>query len=155
MDKLNSIFESSKSKDSDLEFSDNDKYSDGYSDNELYQDFSKGNIANSKKSNSQNYEYSSDEAEDSDENSKNSTQESDLEDNVDLESKEITKKRKKSSIVKPLTKEELLEYQKKEKKSGVIYMSRVPPFLKPNKVRRLLSKYGEIGRLFLAPEGTH
>ncbi|KAJ1945730.1 RNA-binding ATPase activator esf2, partial [Linderina macrospora] len=39
-----------------------------------------------------------------------------------------------------------------EKRSGVIYMSRVPPFMKPAKVRHLLAKYGEIGRVYLAEE---
>lgn len=31
--------------------------------------------------------------------------------------------------------------------------SRVPPFMKPNKVRSLLEKYGEVTRLYLAEEG--
>lgn len=35
-----------------------------------------------------------------------------------------------------------------------IYLSTIPPFMKPQKVRHLLSKYGEIGRLYLVPEGT-
>jgi hypothetical protein len=33
------------------------------------------------------------------------------------------------------------------------YRSRVPPFMKPNKVRSLLEKYGEVTRLYLAEEG--
>ncbi|KAF2202725.1 hypothetical protein GQ43DRAFT_439462 [Delitschia confertaspora ATCC 74209] len=40
----------------------------------------------------------------------------------------------------------------KASKSGVIYISRVPPFMKPIVVRKLLSPYGEIGRIFLTPE---
>jgi len=44
----------------------------------------------------------------------------------------------------------------KSSKSGVIYISRVPPFMKPSVVRKLLSPYGEIGRIFLTPEDqTH
>ncbi|KAI7829196.1 hypothetical protein BX661DRAFT_130816, partial [Kickxella alabastrina] len=39
-----------------------------------------------------------------------------------------------------------------EKKSGVVYMSRVPPFMKPAKVRHLLEKYGQIGRVYLVEE---
>ncbi|KAK4172892.1 putative pre-rRNA-processing protein ESF2 [Triangularia setosa] len=38
------------------------------------------------------------------------------------------------------------------KKSGVIYLSRVPPFMKPQKLRSLLEPYGQINRIFLAPE---
>ena len=37
---------------------------------------------------------------------------------------------------------------------GVIYLSRIPPFMKPQLLRSLLSKYGEILRIFLTPEGN-
>jgi ESF2/ABP1 family protein len=37
-------------------------------------------------------------------------------------------------------------------KSGIVYISRVPPFMKPSTVRQLLEPYGEIGRIFLTPE---
>lgn len=45
---------------------------------------------------------------------------------------------------------------KKEKKTvpGVVYLSRVPPYMKPHKLKHLLSPYGRIGRIFLQPEGT-
>ena len=33
-----------------------------------------------------------------------------------------------------------------------MYLGRVPPGMKPLKVRHLLSRYGEVGRLYLAPE---
>ena len=36
--------------------------------------------------------------------------------------------------------------------TGVIYLSRVPPFMKPQKVKHLLSSFGAIGRIFLTPE---
>jgi ESF2/ABP1 family protein len=35
---------------------------------------------------------------------------------------------------------------------GIIYMSRVPPFMKPVKVRHLMSQHGKIGKIFLRPE---
>lgn len=38
------------------------------------------------------------------------------------------------------------------KKAGIVYLSRVPPFMKPDKVRHLLSAYGDIGKVFLSPE---
>lgn len=37
-------------------------------------------------------------------------------------------------------------------KTGVIYISRVPPFMKPAKLRSLLTPYGPINRIFLTPE---
>lgn len=42
--------------------------------------------------------------------------------------------------------------QQKERKKGVIYISRIPPHLKPQKLRHMLEQHGEIGRLYLAPE---
>ena len=36
---------------------------------------------------------------------------------------------------------------------GIIYLSRIPPYMKPLKVRQIFSKYGEVGRVFLQPEG--
>ncbi|KAK9822110.1 hypothetical protein WJX74_008335 [Apatococcus lobatus] len=39
-------------------------------------------------------------------------------------------------------------------KRGIVYLSRIPPGMKPQKVRQLLSIHGEIGRLYLAPEGA-
>ena len=38
---------------------------------------------------------------------------------------------------------------------GVVYMSRLPPFMKPAKIRNIFSQYGEVGRLFLQPEGKN
>ena len=42
----------------------------------------------------------------------------------------------------------------KKDKSGVIYLSRVPPFMKPAVLRSLLTPYGAIGRIFLTPESS-
>jgi len=42
--------------------------------------------------------------------------------------------------------------QPKKDKSGVLYLSRVPPFMKPTVLRSLLTPYGAIGRIFLTPE---
>jgi len=41
---------------------------------------------------------------------------------------------------------------KKKDKSGIVYLSRIPPFMKPNKMRNIMSMYGDVGRIFLAPE---
>ena len=40
-----------------------------------------------------------------------------------------------------------------ETSPGIVYLSRIPPFMKPLKLRTILSQYGEVGRLFLQPEG--
>ncbi|KAI8870969.1 hypothetical protein GQ42DRAFT_102936, partial [Ramicandelaber brevisporus] len=37
-------------------------------------------------------------------------------------------------------------------RAGVVYMSRIPPYMHHRKVRQLLSRFGEIGRIYLAPE---
>ena len=37
-------------------------------------------------------------------------------------------------------------------KSGIVYLSRVPPFMKPNKMRNIMAGYGDVGRIFLQPE---
>lgn len=37
---------------------------------------------------------------------------------------------------------------------GILYLGHIPPRLRPKHLRNLLSVYGEIGRIFLQPEGT-
>jgi ESF2/ABP1 family protein len=67
------------------------------------------------------------------------------------ESPEPTKKSGKKKV-KPLTPEELEKFQKDINKTGVVYLARIPPFMKPVKIKQLLSRYAEIGRVYLAPE---
>ncbi|CAG9937074.1 unnamed protein product [Clonostachys rosea f. rosea IK726] len=76
-----------------------------------------------------------------------------------LPSDQKAKKRKASElesevpdIHRTLTKKNLVSTEAAVKKSGVIYMSRIPPFMKPAKLRSLLEPYGKINRIFLAPE---
>jgi ESF2/ABP1 family protein len=54
--------------------------------------------------------------------------------------------------VKSLLKKNPVSTEAAIKKSGVVYISRIPPFMKPHKLRSLLSNYGTINRIFLAPE---
>lgn len=42
----------------------------------------------------------------------------------------------------------------KKDKSGVLYLSRVPPFMKPTVLRSLLTPYGAVGKIFLTPESA-
>ncbi|UNI21676.1 RNA-binding ATPase activator esf2 [Purpureocillium takamizusanense] len=55
-------------------------------------------------------------------------------------------------VTRPLTKKNLIATDKAIKKSGVVFLSRIPPFMKPAKIRSLLEPYGTINRTFLAPE---
>ncbi|TPX67894.1 hypothetical protein SpCBS45565_g03519 [Spizellomyces sp. 'palustris'] len=56
------------------------------------------------------------------------------------------------SSAKPLTAKSLAKFQSKVDATGVIYLSRVPPFMRPIKLRQLLARFGAIGRIYLAPE---
>ncbi|KII96063.1 hypothetical protein PLICRDRAFT_99295 [Plicaturopsis crispa FD-325 SS-3] len=55
-------------------------------------------------------------------------------------------------IVKPLTPEALAAFKAAQDRAGVIYISRIPPGMRPTKVRHLMSAYGEIGRVYLQQE---
>lgn len=52
----------------------------------------------------------------------------------------------------PLTPSQLKASREAVKRTGVVYLSRLPPFMRPQKVKFLLSRFGEIGRIFLSPE---
>ncbi|KAM3483237.1 hypothetical protein MY8738_003312 [Beauveria namnaoensis] len=77
-----------------------------------------------------------------------------------VEDKESEKKKTKlpkiqsdlPDISRTLTKKNLVATEKAIKRSGVVYLSRIPPFMKPAKLRSLLEPYGAINRIFLAPE---
>ena len=58
------------------------------------------------------------------------------------------------SKVKGKLLKEAMKYKEKLDQRGVIYMSRIPPCMKPNKARSLFEKYGEVTRLYLAEEGN-
>ncbi|KAK0391003.1 hypothetical protein NLU13_0505 [Sarocladium strictum] len=57
-----------------------------------------------------------------------------------------------TNLGNPLAKRNLVATEAAIKKSGVVYLSRIPPFMKPIKLRSLLQPYGTINRIFLAPE---
>ncbi|RPD66716.1 hypothetical protein L227DRAFT_492078 [Lentinus tigrinus ALCF2SS1-6] len=54
--------------------------------------------------------------------------------------------------VKPLTPEALAAFKAAQEKAGVIYISRIPPGMRPTKVRHLMGAYGEVGRVYLQQE---
>ena len=59
----------------------------------------------------------------------------------------IALRKKKSRLIK-----ESEKYTDKLAKRGVLYMSRVPPYMKPNKARSIFEEYGEVTRIYLEEE---
>lgn len=55
-------------------------------------------------------------------------------------------------VLRRLSTKELEDNRARIEKTGVVYLSRTPPFMKPGKVRQILSRFGELDRIFLAPE---
>ncbi|KAF8511177.1 hypothetical protein JB92DRAFT_2614654, partial [Gautieria morchelliformis] len=55
-------------------------------------------------------------------------------------------------IVQPLSAEALAEFNAAQERAGVVYISRIPPGMRPTKVRHLMSAYGEVGRVYLQQE---
>lgn len=43
-------------------------------------------------------------------------------------------------------------FNEAERSKGVVYLARVPPYMRPIKVKQLLAAYGDVGRVYLAPE---
>ena len=90
-------------------------------------------------------------AEGEDEEDESSTKEADKGGAGEEEEKEEKRPRirtKKKSALRS----EALEYTEKLSRRGVVYISRVPPFMKPNKARILFEEYGEVTRIYLAEE---
>lgn len=56
--------------------------------------------------------------------------------------------------LKPLTPEALAAFKAAQDRAGVIYISRIPPGMRPPKVRHLMSNYGTVGRVYLQQEGA-
>ncbi|KJA21656.1 hypothetical protein HYPSUDRAFT_140333 [Hypholoma sublateritium FD-334 SS-4] len=54
--------------------------------------------------------------------------------------------------LKPLTPEALAAFKAAQDRAGVVYISRIPPGMRPPKVRHLMSNYGAVGRVYLQQE---
>eukprot|EP00048_Salpingoeca_helianthica_P020326 m.6031 g.6031 ORF g.6031 m.6031 type:complete len:321 (-) comp4670_c0_seq1:258-1220(-) len=52
----------------------------------------------------------------------------------------------------PDKEEEVEGKPKKKEKRGILYLSRIPPYMRPEKVRHLLSQFGKVDRVYLKPE---
>ena len=57
-----------------------------------------------------------------------------------------------SSSKKVLSEKALAKARKDQAKRGVIYLGSIPPFMKPQKLRQLLTPYGNLDRMYLMPE---
>ncbi|SMN21613.1 similar to Saccharomyces cerevisiae YNR054C ESF2 Essential nucleolar protein involved in pre-18S rRNA processing [Maudiozyma saulgeensis] len=66
-------------------------------------------------------------------------------------SETLTKEEKTASLKKRLA---LVQHMRKNSKhkTGVIYLSSIPPYMKPARMRHILSRFGEVDRLFLKRE---
>jgi len=73
------------------------------------------------------------------------------------ESDEIEEPEHDDALAEPsaLSEEALARYRRAQERAGVIYISRIPPGMGPNKVRHIMSAYGEIGRVYLQQEGMY
>lgn len=49
--------------------------------------------------------------------------------------------------LRPLSKKKVESYNEGLKKRGVVYLSRVPPFMKPAKVKHLMEQHGVVTRV--------
>ena len=71
---------------------------------------------------------------------------------------QFTQSEKPSSVpdpkLKPISAAKLATKEREKRKTGVIYLSRIPPFMKPSTLRHLLTPYGTILRIFLTAEPT-
>ncbi len=52
-------------------------------------------------------------------------------------------------MLPPLSKSELESFARKQKKKGVIYISRIPPGMSVPKVKHVLESFGRVERIFL------
>lgn len=80
-----------------------------------------------------------------------SSDEDDSEDDADGNETEADKEQKEIERKKKIQ-QEAEEAMKAIKKSGVVYMSTIPPYMKPIKVKQILERFGEVTRIYLSPE---
>lgn len=70
----------------------------------------------------------------------------------DQKQRKKNRKKKKKVVIDKLTPDELEEFTAEQESRGIVYISRVPPFMKPDKVRREMSLHGRVMRIYLTPE---
>lgn len=55
-------------------------------------------------------------------------------------------------MAKPMSAKKIAKFKEKIDKSGIVYMSRVPPHMKPLKLRQMLEGHAKLGRIYMAPK---
>eukprot|EP00736_Rhodelphis_marinus_P006976 Rmarinus@m.17895 len=55
---------------------------------------------------------------------------------------------------KPLSKKRIEKFNEAQAKKGIVYLSRIPPFMKPAKIRHLLGDFGDVQRIYLQEEDS-
>lgn len=143
-------------------FSDDEDDDNDLSLNSEDEDEGKGKTSSSKRSHVDAFAQSDEDDDDDDEEDEveqallNQSAEKDFTDpDAMTTEKPSTKKAKKTkNKLKALTSEEVQKVNEKIKKSGLVYLSKIPPFMKPVKVRQILSRFGEVNRIFLVPEDS-
>jgi ESF2/ABP1 family protein len=58
----------------------------------------------------------------------------------------------KKNKVQAMSQKKLERLNEDQKNRGVVYISRIPPFMKADQIRRALGEYGDIDRIYLTPE---
>lgn len=53
-----------------------------------------------------------------------------------------------------LSAEALATFRDEQRRRGVVYLARVPPFMKPAKIKHIMERVGPVDRVYLVPEGT-
>lgn len=91
---------------------------------------------------------------DSEDDAGSEEKEADSTKNIKLDDSEvlILQERKRLGKLTKLTPEQLAKEEKKIKRTGVCYLSSIPPYMKPVKLRSVLSRFGNLGRIFMKPE---
>ncbi|KAF0267639.1 Pre-rRNA-processing protein HuESF2 [Hanseniaspora uvarum DSM 2768] len=90
----------------------------------------------------------------------NTAQDSDSDDNKEvldpISEQQVYVPSKETTAEDKLKKLEKLKVYKNKKKSkykpGVVYISKLPPYMKPQKLRQVLQKFGEIDRIYMKKE---
>ena len=95
-----------------------------------------------------------DENDDDEEEGGDDDNDGDSDENSVDESVEDDERKSSSSAKSTQLRQEAKTYSENLERRGVIYMSRVPPFMKPNKARTLFEQFGLVTRIYLAEEDS-
>ncbi|CAK9441636.1 uncharacterized protein LODBEIA_P55040 [Lodderomyces beijingensis] len=78
--------------------------------------------------------------------------EEDIEDEEEEARAMLQTEQQRNTKLKKLSPGELAKEQARIKRTGVCYLSKIPPYMKPQKLRSILTRFGAVDRLFLKPE---